>query len=138
MTRTRVMVFGTFDILHKGHLSFFKQARKLAKNPFLIVSVARDVNVKRIKKQKPKATEKSRLQTVKECPLVDKVVLGGVKSFLPHILKERPQIIALGYDQSEYTKDLEQNLHKKGFKVKIFRLKSFKPTVYKSSLIRRK
>ena len=138
MNPTRIMVFGTFDILHKGHLSFFKQARKLAKNPFLIVSVARDVNVKKIKKQKPKSIENLRLQTIKECPLVDKAVMGGVKSFLPHILKERPQIIALGYDQSAYTEDLQSNLEKKGLKVKIFRLKSFKPFIYKSSLIRRK
>ena len=64
--------------------------------------------------------------------------MGGVKSFLPHILKERPQIIALGYDQSAYTEDLQSNLEKKGLKVKIFRLKSFKPFIYKSSLIRRK
>ena len=41
------MVFGTFDILHQGHLDFFKQARKLVANPFLVVSVARDVNVKK-------------------------------------------------------------------------------------------
>jgi cytidyltransferase-like protein len=47
--KTIVMVFGTFDFLHKGHLNFFKQARSLAKNPYLIASVARDYNVKRIK-----------------------------------------------------------------------------------------
>ena len=28
------MVFGTFDFLHKGHLNFFKQARKLSAHPF--------------------------------------------------------------------------------------------------------
>ncbi len=138
MIPTRIMVFGTFDILHKGHLNFFKQARRLAKNPFLIVSVARDANVKRIKKQNPKSTEKSRLKTIKECALVDKAILGGLKSFLPHILKERPEIIALGYDQSAYTSDLQSNLGKKGLHVTIFRLKSFKPSIYKSSLIRQK
>ena len=39
------MVFGTFDGLHKGHLNFFKQAKKLAQKSFLIVSIARDLNV---------------------------------------------------------------------------------------------
>ena len=41
----RIMVFGTFDGLHKGHLNFFKQAKNFAENSFLIVSVARDKNV---------------------------------------------------------------------------------------------
>ena len=48
--KIRIMVFGTFDGLHEGHLDFFKQARQLSKNPFLIVSIARDKNVKIIKK----------------------------------------------------------------------------------------
>ena len=39
------MVFGTFDGLHKGHINFFQQAVKLAKNSYLIVSIARDKNV---------------------------------------------------------------------------------------------
>ena len=52
MAKTRIMVFGTFDGIHRGHLHFFKQARGLVKNPYLIVSVARDVNVKRIKGRK--------------------------------------------------------------------------------------
>ena len=45
----KIMVFGTFDGVHKGHINFFKQARVLSKNPYLIVSIARDKNVKKIK-----------------------------------------------------------------------------------------
>ena len=130
------MVFGTFDILHKGHLDFFKQARKLALNPFLIVSVARDANVKKIKGQNPASKELVRISKVKKCPLVDKVILGGVKSYLPHILKERPQIIALGYDQVAYVKNLKWLLGKKGLIVEIKRLKSHNPQIYKSSLLK--
>ncbi len=132
---TRIMVFGTFEVLHKGHLNFFKQARALAKNPFLIVSVARDVNVKKIKGRLPQNREKIRFSAVKACPLVNKAVLGGVNSYLPHILKEKPQIIALGYDQTAYVGSLKSNLKEKGLIVKIFRLKPYKKTVYKSSLI---
>ena len=38
----RIMVFGTFDIIHAGHEDLFRQARALAEDPHLIVSVARD------------------------------------------------------------------------------------------------
>ncbi len=134
--RQRIMVFGTFDILHKGHLNFFKQARKLAKDPFLIVSVARDFNVKKIKNKKPLFNEIERLNFVKATKVVDKAVLGGVRTYIPHILKQKPSIIALGYDQKAYADSLKKILMKKGLRVKIKRLKPYKPTVYKSSLFK--
>ena len=40
MKKTRIMVFGTFDGLHKGHLDFFKQAKNFIENSFLIVSIS--------------------------------------------------------------------------------------------------
>ena len=40
----KVICFGTFDILHLGHVNFFKQAKSLGDE--LVVVIARDVNVK--------------------------------------------------------------------------------------------
>lgn len=137
-SQTKIMVFGTFDILHKGHLNFFKQARSLAKNPYLIVSVARDLNVKKIKGQKPTLNQRQRLIKVKKCGLAEKCVLGGLKSYLPHIIKEHPGIIALGYDQTAYVDNLKRDLAKAGLKPKIRRLKAYKPNVHKSSLLKQK
>ncbi|HYV33343.1 MAG TPA: adenylyltransferase/cytidyltransferase family protein [Candidatus Limnocylindria bacterium] len=132
------MVFGTFDSLHKGHLNFFKQARALVKNPYLIVSIARDFNVKRIKGKKPLATERLRLKAVKASGLVDKAVLGGIKTYIPHIIKQHPSVIALGYDQRNYIKNLKSGLRKQGLAVVILRLKAYKPHIYKSSLVKLK
>jgi glycerol-3-phosphate cytidylyltransferase-like family protein len=108
----------------------------LAKNPYLIASVARDYNVKRIKGQRAVNSQAERMLALKKTKLVDKVVLGGLKNHLPHILKQAPQIIALGYDQESYTKNLDQNLNKRGLKVEITRLKPFHPSKYKSSLMK--
>src|SRR5688572_18630095 len=85
----RVMVFGTFDGLHLGHEHFFKQARALAKTgrPALIVSVARDRNVLRIKGQQPQLGERQRLALIKKHSLVDKALLGGLDDYLSHIVK---------------------------------------------------
>lgn len=131
------MVFGTFDGLHPGHLNFFKQARRLGgKNAFLVASVARDRHVFRIKKKRARAGENARARILRATNLVDRVVLGGKGNHLPHILREKPDIIALGYDQREYVKNLREDLAKKGLKVKIVRLKPYKKNIFKSSLIK--
>jgi FAD synthetase len=134
----KIMVFGTFDGLHRGHLDFFKQARKLVAEPFLIVSVARDKNVVRIKGKYPEKNEHTRVTLVKKCNLVDKVVLSGVKNHLPHIKRENPDIIALGYDQKAYVKNLKKDLKNKGILVKIVRLKPYKKEIYKNHLLKEK
>ena len=133
----KIMVFGTFDILHKGHLHFFKQARKFGLKSFLVVSVARDINVKKIKGTMPEFSERTRLGRVSECKLVNQATLGGKKDFLSHILKIRPNIIALGYDQVAYTQNLKNILKSKGLEVIVKRLKSYKPNKYKSSILKK-
>ncbi len=132
------MVFGTFDGVHKGHLNFFKQAKKIAPRSFLIVSIARDKNVFKIKGELPEQDEKRRMVLVKKNKMIDKVVLSGVKNHLPHIIKERPDIIALGYDQKAYVKNLRKELKNKGLLVKTVRLKPFKEKIYKNQLLKTK
>lgn len=132
--RTRIMIFGTFDGLHPGHFNFFKQARALAKRCFLIVSIARDKNVIKIKNKRPFLNEKQRMILVKKCKLVDKAVLSGTKNHIPHIVKAYPDIIALGYDQKAYVKNLKKDL--KNITVKIMRLKPYKEQVYKNNLLK--
>ena len=65
------MVFGTFDILHQGHLNMLEQAKK---HGDLIVIIARDDTVKKIKNKKPRYNEKKRQKSIK--PYATKVLLG--------------------------------------------------------------
>lgn len=134
----KIMVFGTFDGLHQGHLNFFKQARNLHQNSFLIVSIARDKNVFKIKGKLPVFSEKKRFNLIKKTRLVDKVVLAGLQEHIPHIVKEKPAIIALGYDQKFYVKNLKKDLKNKGILVRIVRLKPYKQRIYKNHLLRKK
>jgi cytidyltransferase-like protein len=130
------MVFGTFDGLHEGHINFFKQAKKFMKNSFLIVSIARDKNVLRIKGKYPDKNEKERKTLVGKCDLVDRVVLAGIKNHIPHIVKIHPAVIALGYDQKAYVKNLKKDLKNKGILVKIVRMKPYKEKIYKNHLLK--
>lgn len=132
------MVFGTFDKLHEGHLNFFRQARNLRQFPFLIVSIGRDRNVRKIKGKYPIFNERERAILVKKCGLADKVVLSGIGNHIPHIVKERPEIIALGYDQKEYVHNLKKDLKNKGVSVKIVRLQPYKAKIYKNHLLNKK
>jgi FAD synthetase len=131
---TRIMVFGTFDVVHPGHRNFFQQARSLAEEPYLIVSVARDKNVARIKGKAPRRSETARAAALKKISIIDKVVLGADGNPLPHILKQKPDIIALGHDQTAYVRGLRSALKAAGLKTKIVRLKPFRRDKYKSSL----
>jgi FAD synthetase len=135
--RTKIMIFGTFDGLHPGHLNFFKQARELVANSFLVVSIARDKNVFVIKGKKPFLNEKERMILIKKCGLADKVVLSGVKNYISHIVKEKPDIIALGYDQRNYVKNLKKDLKNRSVLVKIKRLKPYRQHIYKNHLLKK-
>lgn len=122
----RVMCFGTFDSLHSGHLSYLKQAREYG--DYLIVIIARDKNVRRIKGRLPQQNEKLRWQRVKNLNFVNKVVLGQLQDKFNIIKKLKPDIICLGYDQMVDLKKL-RNI----FFGKIIKLKPYKEDIYKSS-----
>ena len=70
-----VMAFGTFDFFHAGHENYLKQAKALGET--LIVTVARDVTVKKSKDSTRLTTKKTRLKNVTNCQHVDKAVLGN-------------------------------------------------------------
>lgn len=121
------MVFGTFDGLHQGHLNFFKQAKKFGDK--LIIVVARDKNVKKIKGKFPGFTENERLMRVQEAKVADKAILGQIKDPYAVIREEKPEVICLGYDQSSFTAGLKKEFSD----IKVVKLESYKPDIYKSS-----
>lgn len=127
----KVMVFGTFDILHPGHLNFFRQAKKLG--DYLCIVVARDKTVKEIKGRLPRFNERKRLAKIKKLKIADRVRLGYEEDRCHVILEEKPDIICLGYDQDISKTNLSKQLGRCGLKVKIHRAKAYKPEIYKSS-----
>lgn len=131
------MVFGTFDGLHEGHMDFFRQAKALAESPSLTVSIARDVNVIRIKGVRPLLKEEERHDLIEKSGLADRVVLGEENDYISHIAREDPDIIALGYDQSDYVEGLEEKLRANSIKAEIVRLKPYKENIFKNSLLRK-
>jgi len=128
-----VMVFGSFDSLHEGHRSLFRQAKR--HGDWLIAVTARDANIRRIKGHEPRVHEEERLATLSAEPLVDKALLGHESDFLRIIVQERPDVIILGYDQTTFSEEkLRELLQKRGLNPEIMRAVAFHPEKYKSSL----
>ena len=134
----KVIVFGTFDGLHEGHLNFFEQAREYG--DYLLVVIGRDSTVVNVKKRLPKHNEKERLSSVLRCGLVDEARLGNEGTSPYKVIEEtKPDIICLGYDQIYFTDKLESALKNMGLEnIEIKRLKAYKPEIYHSSIINNK
>jgi len=128
----KVMVFGTFAILHPGHLYFLKEAKKCGNQ--LLVVIARDVNVKKIKGFFPKLNERGRFALVSALKIVDKAILGDKVNWYKVIVKYKPDVICLGYDQRE-PKNFYHELKSRGVDTKVIRLRPYKPKQYKSSIL---
>jgi len=127
-----VMAFGTFDLLHPGHISFLKQAKN---HGSLVVIIARDRTINQVKGKLPQQSEKQRLEAILSLKLADKVVMGSLSDKYAAIKKYKPDIIALGYDQTYFTEQLKDKIKKLKLNTKIIRLKSLKPNKYKTSII---
>lgn len=128
----KVMVFGAFDGLHPGHLDFFRQAKKYG--DYLMVSVARDSNVLKIKGKLPLFGEEERLELVSNLKIVDKAILGTAHDFFVHIKVEKPDVVCLGYDQWAKEEDVIADLRRVGlFKTEVYRLRSYKVESAKST-----
>jgi len=129
----RVLLFGTFDIVHKGHLDFIRQAKQYG--DYLIAIVARDRNVLKIKGKMPLQDEDARKKELERFGLFDEIILGSLGNPYEAVAEVNPDIICLGYDQKTYTDSLSEELGKKGMHPKIVRLEPYMPHKYKSSII---
>lgn len=125
----KVMLFGTFDGLHKGHLHFIKKASKLGEK--IIIVLARDKNVLRVKNKTPLQNETERLKSVQKAFPSAKVILGDLEDYYKPIQDFSPHIITLGYDQKANLKELKEKFPN----IQIVKISAFQPHKYKSSLL---
>ncbi len=130
----KVLVTGTYDILHDGHRNFFQQAKRHGDH--LTVVISRDKTVKEIKGEEPWNSEEERRRRVEECELVDEAVLGYEGDKYRIVEEVNPDVICLGYDQKAFTKDLKEKLRNRGLDVEVKRMEAYKPEKYKSSKIK--
>jgi len=131
----RVMVAGTFDFLHPGHLDLFRQAKELGDE--LVVVVSRDASAEKTKGQKPLFSEIERLEMVASVRYVDLVRLGNPGDWFAVVKELRPDVLLLGYDQKIDEAALGVFLEKNGLTTRVVRGIGFETYKFKSSMLKK-
>jgi len=131
----KVVIFGTFDLLHDGHKHVIQEAKK--EGDLLFVVVGTDKNVEKIKGRLPHNNQEERMHAVKDSGLADKVLLGNEDMESCSMIEElKPDVICLGYDQKVPEK-FEEKIKAIEKDVKIVKIDSHQPHIHKSSIIRK-
>jgi FAD synthetase len=128
-----VMAGGAFDILHPGHVETLEKAKKLG--DVLVVSVARDKTYERNKGKKPLHSEQQRRQLVGSLRFVDLAILGSETNIFETLNLVKPDIVALGYDQSHSEEKIREEMEKRGLRANVVRLDSSVPNIKSSAII---
>ena len=119
LSRPKVVVAGSFELLHPGHIELLRRAWELGR---VHVIVARDASVEKFKGRPPLVPEKQRLQVISAVKYVSKAVLGSDKDVIEPLKTLKPDIVLLGPDQWVDETWLAKRLEEEGIPAKIIRL----------------
>ena len=128
-----VFIGGGFEIIHYGHIHTIEKAKELG--DVLVVSVARDSNIRRRKKREPVAGEKDRLKLLSALKDVDAAILGVKGDIYVTLQKVSPDVVALGYDQYHMEDEIRKEAAKRGLRVRVVRLGSPYPGIKTTRLL---
>lgn len=133
--KTVVIASGVFDLLHLGHVKFLEEAKKTGgENAELIVVIARDNTVEKMKGRKPIMSEDQRRALVESLKVVDIAVLGFENLDIGEVItKIKPDIIALGYDQQEMIRNVTEYIGKKKLRTRVVKIGKFEEDALDSS-----
>jgi len=98
MTKKKVLVSGCYDLIHGGHIAFFKTAAAYGD---LYVSLGRDDNLLFLKGKKPVFSEEERLYIVQSIKFVYEAFLAtgnGMLDFEPDMIRIKPDIFIVNFD----------------------------------------
>ena len=120
MTNKRIVIAGTFDILHPGHVFLITEAAKLGT---VTVVIARDENVIHAKGRPAIVPENQRLFMVEALKGVSKAILGNPGPDFVSIVEElKPDILMLGPNQNISQEDVQKRLEQKSLSTQVIRL----------------
>jgi FAD synthetase len=136
-----VLTSGAFDLLHYGHIRLLEEAKRLGGlKAKLVVIVARDETILRLKGRLPVIQEDQRRAVVEALKVVDEALLGYEDLDMSTVIDLiQPDIIAVGYDQDDIESMAIQVINERGLKIEVKRIKKFgQPDLDSSSKIKRK
>ena len=120
-----VLAGGVFDIIHPGHIHTLKDAKALG--DVLVVVVATDNTSVKMKKRRPLHDQEQRRELVNSLSMVDLCLVGQEDDIFKTVDLVRPQVIALGYDQTHQEKFIIEGCKRIQLDAKVARLESPMP-----------
>ena len=127
-----VLAGGVFDIIHPGHIHTLNDAKKLG--DVFVVVVATDKTAVKMKKREPLHSAEFRKELVSSLTMVDLCIIGDDEDIFKTVDLVRPQIIALGYDQTHQEKFITDGCKKIDLDVRVARLESPRPETSSSKI----
>ena len=127
-----VLAGGVFDIIHPGHINTLNDAKKLG--DVLVVVVATDKTAIKMKKRSPLHSAQLRQELVSSLTMVDLCIIGDEGDIFKTVDLVKPQIIALGYDQTHQEKFITEGCKKINLDVTVARLESPRPETSSSTI----
>jgi len=127
-----VLAGGVFDIIHPGHINTLNAAKKLG--DFLVVVIATDKTAVKMKKRKPLHSAQLRQELVSSLNMVDLCIIGNDEDIFKTVDLVKPQVIALGYDQTHQEKFITEGCKKINLDVTVARLESPRPETSSSAI----
>ena len=127
-----VLAGGVFDIIHPGHINTLNAAKKLG--DVLVVVVATDKTAVKMKKREPLHNAQLRQELVSSLNMVDLCIIGDEEDIFKTVDLVKPQIIALGHDQTHQEKFITEGCKKINLDVEVARLESPRPETSSSSI----
>ena len=127
-----VLAGGVFDIIHPGHIHTLNDAKKLG--DVLVVVVATDKTAIKMKKREPLHSAELRQELVSSLSMVDLCIIGDEEDIFKTVDLVKPQVIALGYDQTHQEKFITEGCKKINLDVTVARLESPRPETSSSKI----
>ena len=124
---TTVLAAGVFDLLHYGHIRYLEEAKKVGGDKSrLVVIVARDETVRRLKGTDPIIPEDQRRAVIEALKVVDEALLGFEDLDLNRVIQQvKPDIVVVGHDQKAIRAQVEKIKKARELNIRIHQVSQF-------------
>ena len=131
----KVVVWGTFDLLHEGHIKFLQDAKSIGDQ--LIVIVIPDTIVIENKGRMPFDPQDKRKKKIEDTNIASAVFIDSLSEGLRSVKKIKPDVFCFGYDQfSEWEEKLSDKLREYNPYIKFKRLHEHSNGIHTSNIIK--
>ena len=131
----KVFCWGTFDLLHEGHIAFLQDARN--KGDYFTIIVISDNAVYENKRKKTIDNQNRRATNLRATGIVDKVIEASddLNVNLERIASLKPDVFVFGYDQqTSIETQLMNYLANKGLSTEYYSSNEFANGIHTSQI----